>query len=247
METLSLSEDISRRADAVGRRLRDVPYFGRLIDGEVSADEYAGWLAQMHRWIKEAIRALEGHTAAQAARAYRDRAQAPFYEGARRHKEEEVGHDELLLEDLAALWDCSKTEALGRIEREPAAPGVADGTRFVDQMLARHPTAFAGMGVALETLALHVFEPMYRNLLAKRTIRNIERAVNFLEMHLPDHEDDHVASGRLRLDGLKDPLDRSAAFYFASAALAMVEGMNHYLNERFPARVPVERDLVAAR
>src|SRR4051812_26636088 len=96
----SLSDEIIERAGVVIQRLRRDGVFARIVSGDATQTEYEAWLVQMHRWIRNAIRALRGHADAMAARAARDPRQQPFATSARRHVEEEVGHDRLILDDL---------------------------------------------------------------------------------------------------------------------------------------------------
>lgn len=232
---ISMGQELECRANDVVARLRECPFYGRLMAGELNQEEYAAWLVQMYRWIRHAIRGLRGHADAMLARSLRDPRQKPFAVGADRHAEEEVGHDTMILDDLAALWGCSRTEVLGRIEQEEAAPSTMEWERLLDGLLARNPTCFPGIAVAMETLSGSTVDEIVRNMRASSPIPGIEQALTFLVHHSSEVEEGHVGSAAMRLDALQSPVERSAAYYYGAASLAMFEAMHHYLAERFPA------------
>lgn len=239
----SVGDELEARGLEVVARLRQDPFFRRLSAGEVDAEEYAAYLMQIHRWIRHAIRGLKGHADAMLARAARDPRQRPYATSADRHTEEEVGHDQLILDDLAVLWSCTPDEALGRIDREEASPSAHEWERTLDGLLARYPAAFSGIAVAIETVSGHIVDEMVVNLRARSGIPSIERALSFLEHHSSDVEGGHVGSAKMRVDALTSPAERTAAFYYGTASLAMFEAMHRYLAERFGAR---QRELVGA-
>jgi len=57
--------------------------------------------------------------------------------------------------------------------------------------------------------------------------------VTFIHEHSASVEGDHIMGARARTDALRDPGARSAAFFYATSALAMYEGMIRFLHERF--------------
>lgn len=232
----TVADELTERSLETVNRLGGDPFFSRLLAGDVSTEEYAAFLIQMHRWIRTAIRGLRGHADAMVARASRDPKQRPVAVGASRHVEEEVGHDTLLLEDLAALWGCSLPEAMGRVELDESAPSTVEWERTMDGLIARYPSAFAGVAVAIETLASKVVDVMLAGLRDSGGIP--EQALTFLVHHSSEVEDDHVGGARLRLDSFTTPAERAAAYYYGSASLAMFESMQRYLSERYPARQP---------
>lgn len=232
-----VAEQLIERSQETVARLRLDPYFGRLLAGEVDAEEYAAFLVQMHRWIRNAIRGLKGHADALVAQAARDPRRRSVAVGADHHVEEEVGHDTLILEDLAALWGCSRAEALGRAELEESTPSTIEWERTMDGMIARYPCAFAGIAVAMETLSANVTDEMVQNLRAQGRIPGIERALSFLEHHSSEVEDDHVGGAKLRAEAFTSARDRAAIYYYGAASLAMFEAMQRYLAERYPAPV----------
>jgi hypothetical protein len=124
-------------------------------------------------------------------------------------------------------------EAWGRIERAPTAPSVLVWPSLIDTVLARSPAGIIGVALALETLAGLSTDTIREALVASRAIPSIGSAVTFLAAHSADVEDGHAEAGVRRADSLVTPHERSAAFFCANAALALFEGMAHYLSEVF--------------
>jgi hypothetical protein len=234
----SVADAIVERARTVADRLRTDPYFGRLMEGDVDRDEYAGWLVQMHKYIRHTVRALHGHADAMIARAHKNPAEVPIRASAQNHAREEDGHDDVLLADLSVLWNVSREEARGRVEHEVTAPSVVDWERLSDVMLARFPVGMIGIGLALETISTLVTDDMRRNLIARSGIARVEHAVEFLKEHSGEVEADHTAGARVRADMLTGAIDRSSMFFYGNAALTMFEGLVQFLNEKFPAKTP---------
>jgi hypothetical protein len=238
----SIADELVERARESVDRLREDPFFGRLVRGDVDREEYVAWLVQMHKYIRHTVRALKGHALAMAGRAHLDPRQRPLSVSSSRHSEEEDGHDDVILEDLAALWETSVDAARGRVERAETAPAVLDWERLSDGMLARYPVGMIGVGLALETVSTLTADEIRRGLLERSAIPGIERAVEFLRDHSGEVEADHTASARARANALPDPTDRSAIFFYGMAALTMFEGLTRFLNEQGA----VERDTRSA-
>lgn len=233
-----LADEIVQRANEAHYRLLATPFCSRLDAGTVDRDEYAAWLVQMHRFIRHTERGERALAALMAGRSGEFPGASKVAKSAARAVEEELGHDELIIDDLASLWGVSKAAALGRLERAPAAPSVLAWTDFVDAMIARFPTGIIGVALALETIATMVAEVYRDALVAGGRIEGIENAVSFLSAHTSEVEDGHTAAGRMRAEALTFPHDRSATFFFANAALGMYEGIFHFLDELFPAEKP---------
>lgn len=232
--TTTLSDDLESRAIDLVERLKVDPFFGRLMYGEVNSEEYAAFLMQMHRWIRHAIRGLRGHADAMVARAARDPRQRSLAVCADRHTEEEVDHAQMIIDDLAVLWECSPDEALGRIEREEASPSTLEWERLLDGLLARSPSAFSGIAVAMETVSGLTVDQIISNV-RQQAIPRIEQALTFMVAHSSEVEEGHVDGAKMRLERLQTPAERAAAFYYGAASLAMFETTHRYLAERFPA------------
>lgn len=230
---MSLSQEILDRARAADERLRASPFYGRLLTGDVDRDEYAAWLVQVHKYVRHTTRGERGLASSLTEAAAHDQRAAKIRAYALHEAKEEEGHDDLLLLDLAALWDVTPEAALGRIEREPSAPATVAWNGVVDVMLSRFAEGVVGVALALETIASLHTDEIRRGLLGSGTIPGIEGAVAFLSAHSGEVETGHLAAGRRRGDLLADPQARSAAFFYANAALAMYEGIVHHLDARF--------------
>ncbi|MCA8925131.1 MAG: hypothetical protein KDD82_25195, partial [Planctomycetes bacterium] len=135
----NLAETILKKAEAADQRLRQDPFYARLLTGDVERDEYALWLVQLHRYVRHTVRGERALAAAMGARAGLSPAAAQIRDHALHEAMEEEGHDELLVNDLAYLWDVSPAEARGRIEYEPKAPSAQLWGGFLDLTITRYP------------------------------------------------------------------------------------------------------------
>ncbi|RMG18928.1 MAG: hypothetical protein D6731_00980 [Planctomycetota bacterium] len=222
-----LSDELRRRARDLDARLRACPFYGRLLQGRLSADEYAAWLTQQYKYVRLTSEITAGLAA--ATRGHEDPLYRDLHAYASYEHEEEKGHDELLLVDLAALWKVGRTEALGRVERTPTAPAIGAYAAMLDYWLRRQPLAALGVALALETLAALQSDVIYEEMKARSGIPGVERSLRFFRAHRAEVEVEHSSAAAVMLDRLEDPAARSAAFFLANAALAMFEGTAHYL------------------
>ncbi len=226
----SISDVITQRIDEAAARLEENPFYARLLDGSLSTPEYIGWLVQMHKYVRHTSRSLRNLVTATASA-------TPGTEGAGLHDyaveeaQGEAGHDELILRDLAALWGITNNEALGKIERASTSPAATIWQAQLDTLLARFPEGIVGFGVALEMIAARHADRIRLALLERDP--SFENAVAFLEAHRSEVESHHGSNGAAQIDRLRGTRARSAAFYFAAAALALYEGIVWYLHERF--------------
>lgn len=230
----TLAQEILVRAQAANARLRENPFYARLLAGEVSRDEYAAWLVQLHHYVRHTVRGEHGLATAMASSAERDAAAAAIRDHALHEAEEEAGHDELLVLDLATLWGCSPDAARGRLEREPVAPAVVAWGGLVDVMLSRYPQGVVGVALALERLASLQSDEIRDALLVQRPFADLDDAIHFLAAHSAEVELAHGEAGQQRAALLNGPVARNAAFFYANAALSLYEGIAHFLAERFP-------------
>jgi thiaminase len=231
----SLSTFIVGRVRDCDRRLRQSPFYTRLLAGELDRDEYAAWLVQMHKYIRSIERIYMVGARAMEAAAKVDERAAKVRDYAAWVVKEEAGHDDLIVQDLAALWDVSQDEALGRLARTPAGPSCAAWDGMTDLMLARYPQGLLGFAVALESFALLHTDEIRKNTIAQGQILLVENAVAFLAAHSGENEAAHTKVGRESVDLLIDPVERAAALFYAQVGIAMFEGIAQYLTECFDA------------
>jgi hypothetical protein len=234
---MNLSDLILERAYAAEKRLRKSPFWGRLYTGALSKDEYVSWLVQMHKYARNVVRGEVALAAAMAARG--DDMGRVLATMSKKQAEEETGHDDMLLEDLAVLWNTTVDGAWGRVERTETAPGTILWEQINTNICARCPEGIIGVAYALETIAGLMTDEIRRNLLAKSGIQNIDKALVFLAAHSAEIEDGHASAGKLRIESLETPFERSAAFFGANAALTLFESVAHYLSELSEVREPV--------
>lgn len=229
-----LADRIVERARVAAARLEAHPFYGRLLAGQVDAEGYAAWLVQLHGYVQHTVRGERGLADAMLARGARgDAAAAAIARHAEVEAGEEDGHDDLLVDDLAGVWLCSRDEARGRLAAAPRAPAVVAWGGLVDGMLARYPEGVVGVALALETIAALHAERIRDALLDRAEVVAIEQAVTFLSAHRGEVERGHAEQGRRRAALLTTPEARSAATFYADAALALFEGIADALAERF--------------
>jgi pyrroloquinoline quinone (PQQ) biosynthesis protein C len=147
--------------------------FGRrLIAGEVSADEYRGFLVQTYhyvRWTSPLLRAA-------AQRLSRDR---PLLAQIYLAKIEENGHDAWILRDLRYLG----TSAAEVVSSTP--PRGVESYVAWNRMVAEagQPVGLLGTAYVMERVGEELAGRVARNLVAHSGIQGIEQAVSFLEGH----------------------------------------------------------------
>ncbi|MCO5167776.1 MAG: iron-containing redox enzyme family protein [Planctomycetes bacterium] len=224
---------VIERAREAALRLEEHPFYARLLDGSASREEYAAWLVQMHKYVRHTSRSLRGLVVATAGAAGDELTEA-LHEYAVEELQGEAGHDELIVRDLAALWGITPDAALGRIERAPTCPAAASWQAQLDTLLARFPEGIVGFAVTLETIASLHADRTRHGLLERDP--SLAGAVSFLEAHRAEVEEAHGAEGAAQLDALSGARARSSAFFYASAALTLYEGIVWYLHERFAGR-----------
>lgn len=228
-----LTDSISVRVAESERRLRQDPFYGRLLAGEVSREEYAAWLVQQHKYVRY-TEGLIKHLVAISAGGL-DPAAAALHEYAQVEAVEEANHDRLIVKDLAALWGVSYAEARGRIEEEPLAPSVLTYARTHEAFLVHQPKAVLGVAFALESMAALHADEIRQALLERSRIEGVQRALQFFAAHCAEVEDGHRSAAAARIGEIHDPAEEAAVHHFASLALDMYEGLAFYLSRRFSA------------
>ncbi|MFD0310175.1 iron-containing redox enzyme family protein [Streptomyces sp. NPDC127119] len=118
------------------------------------APRYATYLAVMHGVIRASVPLMERAATLCAALRPHDPVAAPLERYLRVHAEEERGHDDWLLTDLAALGDTAPGDTAAAVAGEQPAPSTA---RFVGAQYYwiehHHPVALLGYIAVLESNA----------------------------------------------------------------------------------------------
>ncbi len=211
-------EKIGARIARMGRDLvasleRESPSYRALREGEMSRDQYLEFLVQHYKYARGNYEMMKAY-----ARSMGEATPSGYgviAKGAERHAEEEKGHDDGILADIATLWDCTPREALARVESMPSAPGVELYLASVATTLAKFPCAIAGLAIVLESVAESVARVARDNIVARPPFPGAERAIRFLSDHSDDG--DHVQGGRLRVDLLEGVHHTLAARTLAAA------------------------------
>lgn len=226
-----LSTSLRERAETTDARLRQLPYYARLLAGEVTRDEYAAWLVQLHKYVRYTESVT--HQLAVASAGGDSPEEQALHAYAVHEEQEEAFHDDLLVVDLARLWGVSRVEARGRIELEETAPAILTYSRLRDVYLSRNPTAILGVAYCLETISAWHSDVIRAALHENSRIEGVRRATTFLKAHSGEIEEDHQACAAERLDAICGPRERAAAFSFGNLGLNMFEGIAFYLDQRF--------------
>lgn len=232
----SLTDFITTRVHESAERLRRDPFYARIIGGTATREEYAAWLVQKHKYVRYTEELIKHLVAVSAGPAEAGGEAAALHEYAQFEAVEEANHDDLLVKDLAALWDVSRAEARGRIELSERAPSILTYARIYEAFLVHQPKSILGIAFALESLAALHADEIRLALLAKSRIEGIQRSVQFLAAHCAEVEDDHRSHAAARIEGLSDATEQAAVHHLASLALDMYEGLAFYLGRKFPAQ-----------
>ncbi len=222
---------ISDRVVGIGRSLvaeleRDSEGFRALRDGETSRELYIEFLVQHFKYARVTVHMLATYASAMAENA--NRTYRTIGTGAARHAVEETGHDDHVLDDLGALWGCSREEALRRVEAMPSAPAVDLYLANVRTTLEKFPSAIAGLTAVLETVAVLVARRALESLLAVRPFPGCELATRWLTDHSEDEE--HVEAGRMRVELLEGAYDTIAAHTLAAATAVLYRDIWRYMD-----------------
>jgi hypothetical protein len=193
--------------ELVGDLSEESPLYRSICDGTVDREAYGLWLTQQHkymRWTHDLLKDYARGLAASGQKAARS-----ITTGASRHAEEERGHDDHVLADLAAVWNVTPEQAFERVERTPTSPGVHFYEAIARRTIADCPAGFAGFAMAIEILAGSMSSTARAAFLEKPPFDGAENTIRIFA----DHEDDgiHVEGGRYRVDALEDPTSRVAA------------------------------------
>src|SRR5581483_12198377 len=119
-----LSDQITQIGhDLVDDLERQSPLYRAMLEGRSSIEGYAEFLLQHHKYIRHAVSILGRYAEAMTKSSVAEYRKV-IGASATRHCDEERGHDEGMLRDLAALWHCSRDEALARADATETAPAV---------------------------------------------------------------------------------------------------------------------------
>ena len=215
----SLVETLDRTVSDLLFALEAHPRARRLLAGDLTTDEYAAFLGQTYLYVRH-TRPLLRRAGERLGRSGQSPDLARLF---LQKADEEQGHEAWALEDLARI---------GR-PLDPAAPPAPSPavTAYVAwnhfQVEAGSPLAFLGTAYVLEALSQARAATAAAELVARRRIPGIERAVRFLRGHA-DADEGHLDVLRglfTRLDSSADgPAIRLSAAVTAALYLGMFAG-----------------------
>lgn len=196
-------------ADTVAT-VRDDPRLGAVFDGTASRELYLAFLTQTYHYVVETTPLLRAGARALAGRgdALGQEMHARFAE----HAREETGHEQWLLDDIAALG--ADVEAAKRADPSPAVKAYTAMVRAFGA--SRRPLGLLGVAFLLEGVSEQLGGRTAEAMKRRSSIPNIERALSFVETH-GTTDVGHMEEGRRTLRKLADPRDRAAVRLCAEA------------------------------
>lgn len=206
---------LEHEARALVEELDAHPFFQRLFDGSLDADDYARYLVRTYHYVRWTTPLL-----AEAGRRMKRLGRSPVLADLLLRKSaEEGGHERWLLVDLRNLgWVAERVE---RVERSPAVDAYVAWNRFTTR--SGVPTAFLGTAFVLEYLSVQRASRSVERLLAANTIPNIHKAVTFLRGH-GNADGDHVVELISVLRSLVDRDEQSALLLSARITRELYTG-----------------------
>lgn len=163
---------LDRETDKLIASLEEHPVARKLFDGTIAAGDYAAYLEQTQHYVSAAHELLR----TSGERLFATRRHPALARLLIDKSEEESGHDAWARDDRMAL-------GLGSVDSGPnvAVQAYIFGHRFDAET--GSGAAFLGTAYVLEALSARRATSTVENLLMKRRIPGIERAVTFLRAH----------------------------------------------------------------
>lgn len=157
--------------------LAGISFYRSFCEGQISAAQLAMVFGQFYPYIAQTPRTL--HTTAETLRTQYADHQDPFYKDLWRHfqhhEETEIGHENLLLNDLAVLGNRLPTEVIVEKAWEPVRKYI----RGAQQTAEAHPIGNIGEAWLLEGITPDV-EGQWPYIVRNSGIPNVEHAVSFM-------------------------------------------------------------------
>ncbi|WP_437756175.1 iron-containing redox enzyme family protein [Sorangium sp. So ce1389] len=191
-DTLDWIATLDQEVAALLARLDADPAARRLYDGTATAAEYASFLEQIYHYVRwtrplcaRAGARLGGRCTGDPGERGAADARGILAALLLRKAEEESGHEQWALDDLAALGRDPEVRA----EPAPATQAYIAWSRYTAE--AGAPEAFLGTAYVLEALSVHRAADVAARLVARARIPGIAGAVRFLQGHA-DADQGHV-------------------------------------------------------
>jgi pyrroloquinoline quinone (PQQ) biosynthesis protein C len=153
------------------------PLLGRVFDGTASRDLYLSFLLQTYHYVNETTPLLRAGARATAGHA--DPVHRVVHERFAEHAREEAGHEQWVLDDIAALG--GDVEAAKRSEPSPAVRAYISMVRAVSA--SRRPLGLLGVAYFLEGISEKLGSKTAANFRRASKIPGIERALSFVDTH----------------------------------------------------------------
>jgi pyrroloquinoline quinone (PQQ) biosynthesis protein C len=188
------TERLQELTHADRESLQSVPVIRRALSGDVTRDLYIAFLTQAYHHVRHTVPLLMAVGARLSSRHHWLQKELVHY------IEEEVGHEEWILNDIAA----SGGDA-GRVRHgSPALETDAMVAYAYDTVMRRSPVGFFGMVHVLEGTSVALALAAAKSI--QQALRLPERAFTYLSSHgrLDQEHLGHLASVLDRLDGEED-------------------------------------------
>ncbi|WP_438007368.1 iron-containing redox enzyme family protein [Sorangium sp. So ce321] len=248
-DTLEWITTLDQEVAALLTRLDVDPAAHRLYDGTATAAEYAAFLEQIYHYVRWTRPLCAKAGARLGARCTGDPGETGAADGRGiladlllRKAEEESGHEQWALDDLAALG--RDPEAVVRAEPAPATQAYIAWSRYTAE--AGAPEAFLGTAYVLEALSVHRAGDVAARLMARARIPGIAGAVRFLQGHA-DADQGHVRELAELLATIPCPAAREAILLSARVTRTLYPDMVAGAVGGAAARAPATRGGAASR
>jgi len=192
---------LDRLIDETVATLRADPVFGRIFDGTASRELYLRYLTQTYHYVKQTR--LQLQAGARALRDHADPGRRALGQRFAHHEQEEIGHEQWVLDDIRALG--GDADAAAREEPGAAVKAYLAMGAFVWQ--SRHPLGLMGVGTLLEGISEQLGSSTAKNLAERSGIPSIEAALSFLRSH-GEADVGHMEEARAALRRVEDPREK---------------------------------------
>jgi pyrroloquinoline quinone (PQQ) biosynthesis protein C len=206
-------------AEAVADLSSD-PVTGRIFDGTASRELYLRFLIETYHYVLETTPLLKA--GARALSGSRDALGQAMHERFNEHAKDETGHEQWVLDDIAALG--GDVDAAKRAEPSAAVRAYVAMVRFVG--LSRRPLGLIGVAYFLEGISEQLGTKTAENMKKHSTIPGVEKALSFVESH-GSADVGHMEEGRATLRKITDARDKAAILLCAQSAAFQYAEMLH--------------------
>ena len=199
---MSFYERLQRETAAERARLLDAPILRDAVTGQVTLHQYTAFLGQAFHHVRHTVPLLMACGARLPSR------HEPLRHAIAEYIEEEIGHEEWILDDIAACGG-------DREAAKQSVPGVEAELMVsyaYDWIARNNPVGFFGMVHVLEGTSVSIATTAAERI--ARTLHLPPAAFTYLNSH-GSLDQEHVRFFATLMDGLDDEGDRAAVIHVA--------------------------------